>query len=136
MLSIPRPTTRGECKAGARPCPWLLCKYHLLIEVTPSGALQLNAPRVTPGRPVALPSSAPSAVVDVWIDDALELLDLMPHTCALDVADLATIVHGHVVQARPIARIARALQLSERGARLAAEEARLSLPASLGRELA
>lgn len=32
MLSIPRPTTRGECLQEARPCPWVGCKHHLALE--------------------------------------------------------------------------------------------------------
>lgn len=124
MLAIPRPSTRAECRAAARPCPWIGCRYHLLIEVTSSGALQLNGGR-TEGRPAALCSSAPSAVVEVWTDDALEQLEVMPHTCALDVAERGDLVAG----VQPIALVARALLLTDRAARLAVEEARLSLPA-------
>src|SRR6516164_5154081 len=29
----PRPRTRGECKDGERPCPWVSCKYHLMVDV-------------------------------------------------------------------------------------------------------
>lgn len=58
----PRPATRGECP-DERPCPWVGCRYHLAIDVDPeTGSLKLNHPH-------------------------LELED-MPHTCALDVADL------------------------------------------------
>ena len=124
MLAIPRPTTRGECRAAARPCPWVGCRYHLLIEVTSSGGLQLNGAG-TEGRPAALSSSAPSVVVEVWTDDALELLEVMPYTCALDVAELGLVVEG----VQPIGLVARALLITERAARLAVEEARLSLPA-------
>lgn len=56
-----RPRTRGECAEGPRPCPWVSCRYHLAIEVTPSGGLKMKFPGV-------------------------ELED-MPQTCALDAAD-------------------------------------------------
>ena len=136
MLSISRPTTRGECRSGPRPCPWIGCRYHLLIDVSSTGALQLNGPRHG-GRPALLPSSAGSEVARVWTDDALELLEVMPHTCALDVAELGlgvVEVGGGVRQ--PIELVARALHVSERAARDAVEEARLSLPARWSRRFA
>lgn len=58
----PRPKTRGECASIERPCPFVSCRYHLLIDVTHAGSLQSH-----------------------WGD--LEALDTMPDTCALDVAD-------------------------------------------------
>lgn len=58
-LQRERPKTRGDCKDGPRPCPYLSCRFHLLLEVTPSGS-------------IALP------LVD---------LDDVADTCALDVAD-------------------------------------------------
>lgn len=57
-----RPKTRGECKTGQRPCPWVGCRHHLAIEVTEVGNLKLNFP-----------------------DKDLES---MKETCSLDVADL------------------------------------------------
>lgn len=56
---VPRPRTRGECADGPRPCPWVSCKYHLALDVTPAGAVKIDT------RP----------------------LEEMPETCALDVAD-------------------------------------------------
>jgi hypothetical protein len=38
-----RPVTRGDCLSGgfneARPCPFMSCKYHLALDVNPSGSL-------------------------------------------------------------------------------------------------
>ena len=31
-----RPASRTECKDGARPCPFVSCKYHLFLDVNPS----------------------------------------------------------------------------------------------------
>lgn len=57
-----RPTTRSECASGPRPCPFISCKYHLYLDVSPrTGSIKLNFPDL-----------------DVW--------DL-PVSCALDVAD-------------------------------------------------
>jgi sigma-70-like protein len=58
----PRPHTRGECKDGPRPCPWVSCKHHLYLDVNPeTGSIKLNFPDL-----------------EVWD---------MKETCALDVAD-------------------------------------------------
>lgn len=76
-----------------RPCPWISCRHHLLLEVA-SGklgrdlratSLRLNAPRSGRGRRPGLASSAAEALVHVWIDDALEQLQRMPYTCTFDV---------------------------------------------------
>lgn len=59
---LPRPRTRGGCADGPRPCPFVACRYHLYLDVSPStGTIKLNFPEL-----------------EVW-----ELAE----TCALDVAD-------------------------------------------------
>ncbi|MEB2314442.1 MAG: sigma factor-like helix-turn-helix DNA-binding protein [Polyangiaceae bacterium] len=57
-----RPRTRAECADGPRPCPFVSCKHHLYIDVSPkTGAIKLNFPDL-----------------EVWE---------MGESCALDVAD-------------------------------------------------
>lgn len=56
-----RPRTRGDCVDGPRPCPYLGCKYHLALDVSPAGSLFDNFPNRD--------------------------LDELEETCALDVAD-------------------------------------------------
>jgi hypothetical protein len=57
-----RPKTRADCVDGARPCPWVSCRYHLALDVNPrNGAIKLNF--------------------------GTSEIDEMPETCALDVAD-------------------------------------------------
>lgn len=57
-----RPRKRSECVDGPRPCPFVSCKHHLFIDVSPrTGAIKLNFPDL-----------------EVW-----ELAE----SCALDVAD-------------------------------------------------
>lgn len=57
-----RPKTRGECADGLRPCPFVSCRHHLYLDVSPkTGAIKLNFPDVD--------------------------LDEIPETCSLDVAD-------------------------------------------------
>jgi len=63
-LPVFRPLTRGECVDGPRPCPWASCRHHLYLEVSEVGSVRVNFPDVDPGR-----------------------FDLLPETCALDVAD-------------------------------------------------
>jgi len=57
----PRPRTRGECRNMERPCPFVGCKYHLYLDVSPRGGIKFNFPDL-----------------EVW-----ELQE----TCALDVAE-------------------------------------------------
>jgi hypothetical protein len=57
-----KPRARAECAGGERPCPYVSCKYHLYLDVSPrTGAIKLNFPDL-----------------EVWD---------MTETCALDVAD-------------------------------------------------
>jgi len=57
-----RPRTRGECRGGARPCPWVGCRFHLYLSVnTETGTICIHFPDLEP-----------------W-----ELAE----TCALDIAD-------------------------------------------------
>jgi hypothetical protein len=57
-----KPRNRAECLEGPRPCPFVSCKHHLFIDVSPrTGAIKLNFPDL-----------------EVW--------DL-GESCALDVAD-------------------------------------------------
>ncbi|GAC1361885.1 MAG: hypothetical protein NVSMB47_14110 [Polyangiales bacterium] len=57
-----RPIAREECLNGPRPCPFVSCKNHLYLDVSPrTGAIKLNFPDL-----------------EVWE---------MTETCSLDVAD-------------------------------------------------
>jgi hypothetical protein len=57
-----RPGTRVECLNGPRPCPFVSCKHHLYLDVSPTtGTIKLNFPEL-----------------EVW-----ELTE----SCALDVAE-------------------------------------------------
>lgn len=56
----PRPSTRGECVNGIRPCPFVSCRYHLYLDVAGED-IRLNFPDKEP--------------------------DELQETCVLDVAD-------------------------------------------------
>lgn len=43
----PKPETRGDCKAGPRPCPYVSCRHHLYLDVNPeTGSIKFNFPRL------------------------------------------------------------------------------------------
>ncbi len=77
QLLTERPKTRGDCLPGGcneeRPCPWLSCKHHLCLEVSPRGG----------GIKVMFPGLGP---------------DELEETCALDVADRGGITLEGVAQ--------------------------------------
>lgn len=61
-LEALRPKTRGECENGVRPCPWVSCRYSLVLDVDPdNGSIKINHPRIE--------------------------LEQLADTCALDVAE-------------------------------------------------
>lgn len=42
---LDRPRTRADCIDGPRPCPFISCKYHLYLDVSPrTGSIKLNFP--------------------------------------------------------------------------------------------
>lgn len=61
--------TRAECLEEERPCPYVSCRWHLFLDVSPrTGAIKLNFP-------------------DLVDPDGTPNLELMKDTCVLDVAD-------------------------------------------------
>lgn len=69
-LLPPLPKTRGDCVNGPRPCPHLLCRHHLAVDLNyDTGSAKLNHPD-------------PDA-----IGHDLVPLDELEDTCSLDVAD-------------------------------------------------
>lgn len=41
-----RPKNRSECVGGARPCPWVGCRFHLYLEVNAKGELRIFHPEL------------------------------------------------------------------------------------------
>lgn len=63
LVESARPQTRADCRAMARPCLFVSCRYHLYLEVNPAnGSVKLNFPDLEPWE--------------------------LPQTCALDAAEL------------------------------------------------
>lgn len=46
--AFPKPKKRSSCKRMPRPCPFVTCRYHLFLEVTPAGSIILNFPDQEP----------------------------------------------------------------------------------------
>lgn len=91
-LDVPRPATRADCIQGVnelRPCPFVSCKYHLFLDVSPrSGAIKVNFPH-------------------------LEVHE-MGETCTLDVADRGGAVREEIAPHMNLTR-ERVRQLETRG---------------------
>lgn len=69
-LDAKRPKTRADCKDGVRPCPYLSCKFNLLLDVAP----------FTVGRGnITLNIFNKKESDDTW--------SYSGHTCTLDMAD-------------------------------------------------
>ena len=67
----PRPRSRAECKNEPRPCPYVSCRYHLYLDVSPrTGSIKLNFPDL-----------------EVWE---------LGETCALDVAERGGVTVEHL----------------------------------------
>lgn len=43
-VDVDRPRTRADCANGPRPCPYVSCRHHLFLDVTPAGSIRLNFP--------------------------------------------------------------------------------------------
>lgn len=44
VIDQKRPQTVGECRSGPRPCPWMSCRFNLLVDVLDDGSVVINAP--------------------------------------------------------------------------------------------
>lgn len=79
----------AENQPGHRLCPWVGCKYHLYLDVTPGGSIKLNHPDIAPGD-----------------------FERMSATCALDVADRGVSTCEEVSQHMNVTR-ARIMQIEQ-----------------------
>jgi len=88
-LEATRPRLRADCAEGARPCPYVSCKFNLYVDVNPrTGSVKMNFPDK-----------------ELW-----EIGD----TCALDVADRGGITLEEVGAIMNLTR-ERVRQLETRG---------------------
>lgn len=89
-----RPRTRADCIGRPRPCPWVSCKHHLLVDVTPAGGIVVNAPAISEverGRnrlPVFKRNELSRCEVDEVVLEELDRAERQGWpTCALDVVE-------------------------------------------------
>lgn len=102
-LDVLQPLSRGDCADGPRPCPWLRCRHHLLIEDELIGRERLErTPEWLPGHRVH-----PAARNAPTLEAALQAL---PESCALDVAGRGDHTLGEVGRILGVSR-ERARQL-------------------------
>lgn len=47
---LPRPRTRGDCANVPRPCPFVTCRHHLYLDISPKGIAKLNDPDIEPAE--------------------------------------------------------------------------------------
>lgn len=76
-----RPLNRSDCIDGPRPCAHVSCRYHLAIEVSPTGLL--TSPLMHRG--LSLRDDPDYA--EAWLGAVSDAVQFMPNSCALDVAD-------------------------------------------------
>lgn len=105
VLSIQRPRTRGEC-GEVRPCPWVSCRHHLLLDVHVVEGTRDRPPTIRfNGRSVrGLQTGADASEVQTFVDAAVERLDQLEHTCSLDVADEGRHLYREVAQVLSVRR--------------------------------
>jgi hypothetical protein len=84
-----RPQTRKDCELGERPCPYVGCRHHLAVHV--NGASISHSGGHKRGSKTIEERIKPDTSIEGWSDDMLDVLDVMPQTCALDVADMGGI---------------------------------------------
>ena len=93
-----RPQTRGDCKNGIRPCPWMTCHYHLLTIATAktgsgpgsstpliSTIALLRSRARTKVRAALYPLT--EAEASTAADEAIVHMEAIGASCILDVAD-------------------------------------------------
>lgn len=90
MLGIPRPRTRGDCQGEARPCPWVGCRHHNLLDVgTGSKRQGVSIARERgPGRRPHLGRSCGDDELRRWTDAAVSTVYTSTMSCSLDAGDL------------------------------------------------
>lgn len=89
-----RPSTRGECVAIQRPCPFVSCRFHLFLDISPeTGAIKLNFPDLEPDE------MGTSCVLDVS-DRGGETLEFVAQVTNITRERIRQIEAGALIQLR------------------------------------
>lgn len=108
---LQRPVKRSDCVGGVRPCPWVKCKFNMIIDHTENGGIVLNSdlgddergegagrvwrPTVRTNKEEKRAedkefSDQADSVLDWWIyrtDRARRMGSVMPDSCLADILD-------------------------------------------------
>lgn len=109
----PRPRTRGDCRNGIRPCPYVGCRHHLMIHVDEYGTLYLAKKRSMAGRRQAYnPNATPegAALVEAWMEAVAEAVVNAEETCELDISE------ANEVKGVPFSRIGKLIGVGKQRA--------------------
>jgi len=106
----------------SRPCPYVGCRYHLLLNVRADGVLEMNGAKGRQGAKAALDVREDERALWAveWIDTAVSRLFALPETCAIDVAEQG--MHSPRKVGELMAITKRRVSQIEAGARAKIEE--------------
>lgn len=82
-----RPKTWGECQGIKTDCPFVTCKYHLALDVTPGGSLAVVGVDSWPERDSTTGSQTETERIDYRVDAVVRYVNSGKPTCALQVAE-------------------------------------------------
>lgn len=68
---ILRPKTRGDCKEGVRPCPWVSCRHHIYSEIDPNFTMDVDLNRLEE-----------TCILDIADSGSISLLEIADLMCA------------------------------------------------------
>lgn len=76
---LKRPETVGDCRHAVRPCPWVSCRFNLLIDVLEDGSIVINAKYRRPDGAQRVIAAKPETeerfqdeiedAIEVWFDE-------------------------------------------------------------------
>jgi len=85
-----RPKTVGDCRHAVRPCPWVSCRFNLLIDVLEDGSIVINAKYRRPDGAQRVIAPKPETedrfqdeiedAIEVWFDEPIPPV----RSCVLD----------------------------------------------------
>lgn len=83
-----RPKVYGDCIGRPLPCPWVACKYHTLIDVSPkTGTITINSATGArkPGRRHLPTWATKTDHSEARIDEIVEVLEASADSCVLHI---------------------------------------------------
>lgn len=106
-LSEERPQRRYDCKGGARPCPWVGCKYNLVTDIKPSGVLMIYHSTM---RGQAYEPDWDKIERENIPTCALDVIDEFPTGCTLDTCAKIQGRTRQAIEQQQLAYVAKAMR--------------------------